>query len=441
MNDENIKEQVELIREVFVYAHRYKGRTFVFQIDYGIISHSYFPTLIKDLVTLEQIGIKIVLVPGAKEHIDDILTRYGIEWKCLGGVRITSPQAIPFVKMAAFDAANTLMTILTGHNVSAVIGNWVRARAIGVHEGVDYQEAGKVERLKTELLLPMVREGNVPILPCIGWSAAGKPYNVSSRELAASLARELHADKLFFITDSAELSAAHYDIPDGIEVSRHGSVTRMNRAETARFLEANEWREADEEIMRVRLALHAAEGGVDRVHIVDGTVEGVILKEIFSNLGVGTMIYSNTYQSVRPMRIDDIPDVLRIMEPLVKRRILVRRGEEALRELYPDFVVYETDGSVHGCGALHYFDRNMAELAAVAVDERYEQLGIGRKLVTFLLDRARRKNVKRVFVLTTQTSDWFHALGFQPGGVDDIPEPRQKSYDRSRRSRILIYDL
>lgn len=441
MRDDSIKQQVELIREVFVYAHRFRGRTFVFQIDYGIVDHPIFVNLVRDLVMLKESGIDIVLVPGARQHIDAILNRYGIEWEMRDGVRVASSEAIPFIKMAAFDAANKLMTLLTGHGVSAVIGNWVRARAIGVRGGVDYHDAGTVEKVKRNLVLQVLEAGNIPIFPCIGWSGSGRPYNISSRELAATISTEIRAAKLFFITDGLSVEANKFSLPADVGLDESGRVSRMTLKQADEFATANRKSEHASVVDLVRLAHQATVRGVDRVHIVDGRIEGVILKEIFSNLGVGTMIYANVYQSIRPMTPADVADVFRVMEPWVERGVLVERSEKMLSETYPDYVVYETDGSIHGCAALHRYSARVGEIAGVAVDEKYEQLGIGRKLVLYLLEKARQIGLKRIFLLTTQTSDWFLNLGFEQGSIEEIPAERRAQYNPDRGSRVLVADI
>ena len=441
MPEPNVQEQVELIREVFSYANRFQGSTFVIQIDYAVLAHPYLPNLVKDLVLLKQAGINIILVPGARGRIDEVLTRYGISWECRRGVRIATAEAMPFIKMAAFDTANTLLTLLTAYSANAVIGNWVKARARGVENGVDFCESGVVERIKINQLRTVLDQGIVPVFPCIGWSSSGRPYNVSSRQLASTLASELHARKLFFITDAGALFGKDYAIPEGVDLTADGRVSRMTVSEARAFLEVNRGSEAETMYELVEFAYASGVHGVERIHIVDGRIEGVILKEIFSNLGLGTMVHANIYQSVRSMRQEDAADVYRLMRPQVEQGVLVQRTEERLSELYPDFVVYETDGTIHGCAALHQFPSGVAEIAGVAVDPRYSHLGIGHKLISFLVEKARRLGLNRVFVLTTATSDWFHALGFREASRGDLPQNRQLHYDEGRRSRVLVLDL
>ncbi len=441
MESEDIKQHVDLIREVFLYAQRFRGGTFVLHIDYAINAHGLLAELVKDLVLLQQSGIRMVLVPGASQRIDEILARYQLESTKHAGVRISRPEAIPFIKMAAFDVANHLMTLLTARGTNAVIGNWVRARSMGVRDGVDYGDTGTVDRIKLEHVRKVLDDGLVPIFPCVGWNAAGKPYNISSRELAQELAVHLGAEKLFFVAEFNGITAEEYALDERFEVTGDRRVPRMDVAEAKRFLELNAGRSELAGVELVRRGVAAARAGVTRVHIVDGRIVGVLLKEIFSNLGVGTMIHANVYESIRPMQAEDISDVLRIMRPLVKSGVLVQRGEQALRERLDDYVVFETDGTVYGCGALHECSGGTAELAAIAVDARHGERGTGRKIVEYLIARARRRGFRQVFALTTQTYDWFSIHGFYPGGVRDLPPARRERYDRSRNSRVLLYDL
>jgi amino-acid N-acetyltransferase len=174
---------------------------------------------------------------------------------------------------------------------------------------------------------------------------------------------------------------------------------------------------------------------------VDGREDGAILRELFSNLGSGTMLYTDEYESIRPLRSSDIPVILKLMDPLMRQGILVRRNAEQILEKKADFAVFEIDGSVHACGALHDRGEAQGEIAAVATDPLYADMGLGRRVVGYLVDKARKKGFRRVFVLTTHTQDWFESLGFREAAVDSLPERRRKVYDRERRSKIFALDL
>jgi len=439
MDGESTTEPVDQIREVFSYLERFKGCLFVFKIDYAIVDHPLFPLLIRDLVRLHRLGIRIVLVAGARQRIDDILAVYGITSSSVKTVRISSPEAMPFIKMAAFDAATRVMTLLSGASVSAVIGNWVRARSLGVVDGVDYQNSGTVDKIRVDLVERALSEGLVPIFPCIGWNALGDPYNLSSNELARSLSIELKAEKLFFVTDSGGIEETGYLLPETVTRDASGRISRLDLDQAAALLELN--RSGAEGASWYELLSHAyatCRAGVKRVHVVDGRIEGVVLKEVFTSLGSGTMVYANEFERIRPMRTEDIPDVLRIMQPFIRSGTLVPRDEHTLERQSRDYVVYELDGAAHGCGSLHLYPGGFGEIAAVAVDHGFVQLGIGNRIVSYLMDKARRDGVEKLFLLTTGASDWFLQLGFVPGELSMLPEEKRRSYDRARNSRIMI---
>lgn len=441
MNDDPIAGHVELIREVFLYATRFQGGTFVIQIDDGPLEHPFLPRLLKDLVLLKEAGIRICLIPGAKNRIDELLAQYKIPWTTHHGIRVASEAAMPFVKIAAFDSASKLMTHLAELETTAVIGNWVRARGIGVLDGVDFQQTGMVERVDEELIHKTLEEGFVPIFPPVGWSLAGRPYSISSRELGATIAIALKAQKLFFVALGTRSLPETFLLPSGVEKDPDGRVSRMTVQETEDFLAMNRERREEHPYELYSLAHRAGRNGIERTHIVDAEVEGVILKEIFSNAGVGTMIHANVYQSIRPMGQEDIPDVLRIMQLWIARGVLVKRSEEELLNRSEDYVVYESDGSIRGCGAMHIYQNHLAEIAGLAVEPHFARQGIGRRIAAYLIQRARELRIDRLFVLTTQTTDWFEQLGFTAGTPEDLPQERRSDYDEKRKSRVLIFDV
>jgi len=441
MDEIKHREQVDLIREVFYYQNRFDGKTIVLKIDYPILNAPHFPQLLKDLAMLRATGIEIILVPGAREWIDAVLKEYDIESAYVDGIRIATQDSIPFIRMAAFDVANRLMTLLTAFQANAVIGNFVRARGIGVVDGVDFQNSGRVEKILNEPLQQILDQGMIPIFPCIGWNAAGKPYNLSSDDIAMAVAEALQAEKLFFVTDSDGVMETRFELPPGLVKNSDGLVARLSLEEAEEVLHLNAGN-PDPDLKYLALALTACRKGTERAHVVDGRLEGAILREIFSNLGIGTMIYGNNdYESIRPMKADDIGDVLRLMEPLVQEGILITRSEDELAARHGDFVVYSIDDVVHACGALHDYGEGQGEIAAIATNPVYGHLSMGRKIVSYLVEKAARIGMTRVFVLTTRTIDWFEQLGFVEADFASLPARKRETYNHARKSRIFALEL
>ena len=443
---DNHFSQVELIREVFHYQNRFEGSTMVFKIDFPITEDPGFSYLVKDLALLAKTGFKIVIVPGAKESIDAILEQhhivstYGVSEDSAKPARITGAQAMPFVEMAAFHVATRFMTFLSGSRVDAVIGNFVRARGLGMVNGTDMEHTGTVDKIYIDSISRVLNLGMIPILPCIGWSPTGKPYNVSSDEIALAVSAALGAIKLFIVSVHGGIRREYVAVPQDIAARDDGTVIRLTPQEAENSIAASNNGEP-QMLNELKLALRASRAGVDRVHIIDGRAEGAVLRELFSNLGAGTMVYADKYESIRPLHSRDLPDILRLMEPLMQTGCLIRRTAEQILEKKDDYAVYEIDGSVHACGALHDWGEGQGEIAAVAADPLYAGMNLGRQIVGYLMEKARKNRMNRVFVLTAHTHDWFESIGFSESAVDSLPERKRRVYDHARKSKIFGRDL
>ena len=426
----------ENVRDVIRYLQKFKNALLVIYLDDKTISSPLFSSHIRDIALLHQAGLKVVLIPGARRRIDEVLNNAQIKWTYEENIRVTTPDAMPLIKMAAFDVSNTVMTSLAANNITAVIGNWVRARGKGVLNGFDYGTAGEIDKLETESIRTVLNDGFIPIFPCIGWNAAGHPYNISSMLLAKQVAINLKADKLFFMMFHEEIKADNYVIPEGFSLSETGNIPAMDLEEVERFLKENG--SASSEFKNLmKASQEACRAGVTRVHILNGNKDGVLPCEIFSGLGSGTMIYSSDYGKVRPMIQTDIPSVLSIMRPFIETGKLLPRSEEQLAADLADYVVFELDGGVHACASLHFYEDGQAEIAAVAVDENYAHMGIGPKLMDNLIEQATEADASSIFIMTTQTADWFEQLGFEEDKIDSIPEERRAIWNRARNSKVF----
>ena len=436
-NPRNIK--ANQIRDVLRYANKFRNATVGIYLDDEVIDSPLFLSHMQDIALIHQSGLKVVIVPGARRRIDQILSDSRISCRYQNGIRITEEDAMPLIKMAAFDVSNIVMTSLAAHQITATIGNWVRARSKGVIDGIDYGTAGEIDKLQTEAILNTLQSGFVPIFPCIGWNSSGKPYNISSVSLAKQIAINLKADKLFYLTKNAEITKDDFIISKKIGFSEFNDVPAMDLDELKIFLEDN--KNTSQKNLKIISLLKAAgeacRNGVIRSHILNGSLEGALPCEIFSDLGSGTMIYSRDYGGLRPMQLQDIPAVLSVMSPFIQKKILLPRTSHDLEEKLSDYIVYEIDGCIRACAALHEYKDDQAEIAGIAVDENFSSLGIGPKLVDYLIDRSKKQNKASVFILTTRTSDWFEHLGFKPDTVESLPEERRALWTPERNSKVF----
>ncbi len=417
------------MRELFSYVERFRNDRFVVKIDDGIVRHDAFDSFVEDLAHVARVGVRLLLVAGARGRIEEILARYGMSGELIDGTRISPPAAMPLIEMAAFDVATKIMTRVTGYGIDAVIGNWVRARTLGVVNGVDYLNTGEVDRIELRHVERLLDDGVVPIFPCIGWNRRGEPYNISSDRLAGDLAVAVGATKLLFCL------AGPTRLPDRITADEAEALS-ARPAETP----TDPKTDASESVL-LEVSARVCRAGVDRVQIIDGTTDGMLLREVFTNIGAGTMIYASEYASIRPFRPSDATAVLRIMQPAIRNGRLLPRSVADIESCADRLVVYTIDGTVHGVAGFASIGEHEGEVFALAVDDAVADLGVGKELVEYLLDRAQKEGFARVFALTTQAYDWFLRWGFRGATVADLPPSRRKSYDCTRNSRILVREL
>lgn len=435
--------QTERIRDVIRYIKKFKETTIVIRLSDNVLMHPLFSSHIHDLALLYNLGIHLIIIPGAQNHISQVLNAYHVPWELKKGIRTTTEQAMDFIKMAAFDTSNRIMTALSSEHLNAVIGNWVRARGRGVVDGIDFGSAGFVDKIDITSLKRVISDGFIPILPCVGWSSIGKPYNIASTELATTVAIAIKAEKLFFLSCGTTISIDDYTFPPESALSPEGRLAAMPVDSINSFIDLNrQLKESNPDLIELlQQSQHACKNGVLRTHILDATIDGVIPAEIFSELGAGTMIYQNDYGIFRAMKKEDIPAVLSLMNPFVEKDILLPRTQENFDQCFNDYLIFEIDGGVRACGALHIYPNNTGEIAGLAVDELYAHMGVGPKLMLNLITKAKNLKLTQLFVLTTQTADWFERFGFKKTEVSHLPEQRKAKWSEKRGSLVLMLNL
>ena len=494
MQETIIHEKAERIRDVVRYMRRFKNAIIVIYIDEAVLDTPLMLNHIKDICLLHEAGLKPIIVPGASKRIDQVLSSAGIKWTYHQGSRITTANAIPLIKMAAFDVSNQIMTAFAGEKKTALIGNWVRARSKGVIDGLDHATSGEIDKLDTDAVRTVLDNGFIPIFPCIGWNATGKPYNISSIQLAEQIASHLQADKLFYLVSNAEIGPKNFSVPEDISVSPDNAIPAMDLEQLDEFIKINEHlvtkntpterlvnsgnsgenlansterlvefpgyinktteRSVSECVSRettdcdkakilelLKLAKNACENGVSRVHILNACLDGTIPCEIFSDLGSGTMIYKSNYGGIRNMTKDDISSVLSVMQPFIKSGILLPRTPQMLGEQYSHYIVYELDGAIRACASLVPYADGQMEIAGVAVEKTWSHIGIGPKLISYLIEKAKKQNASSVFILTTQTADWFEQMNFVPDTIESLPTKRKEKWSPERGSKVMRLKL
>jgi amino-acid N-acetyltransferase len=201
---------------------------------------------------------------------------------------------------------------------------------------------------------------------------------------------------------------------------------------------------AGEMLSRATHAAAACAAGVERVHIVSGREDEGLLAEVFSNEGIGTLVYANEYEQIRPAKKKDIRAIQRLTKKAVEAEELIRRTRTEIEKNLADYYILEIDKNPVACVALHiYPGQHQGELASLFVHPAHENLGLGRKMVQFIGDKAREAGLTELITLSTQAFNYFQSkAGFVEGTPDNLPPTRRAKYDQSgRNSKVLMKKL
>ena len=244
------------------------------------------------------------------------------------------------------------------------------------------------------------------------------------------------------------LDEAVVDFAKGIGVAK--IITLLEEAILIDGHPAHAIRAADAESLFSRTDKHGADllmsaakaclDGVPRVHVLNGRRQGVLVDELFSNEGVGTMVHADSYRLIRPLREEDIPELLGMIGRSVRRTKLVERTYEDIQSKIGDFHVLAIDDNVVGCVALHEYQAEAcAEVACLYVKQAHERRGYGIELVRHAESVAKSRGIPRVFALSNRASDFFiNRLGYSQATLEVLPAARRKQYEESGRDSLIL---
>ncbi len=420
------------------YVHAHRGRTFVVAFGGEAVRSADLPSLVHDLALLHALGIRLVVVAGARPQIEARLKAAGLRAPVRAGRRVTSRAALACVKEAAATVRVELEALfsmglpgtpMAGARVRVASGNFVVARPLGVVGGVDYGFTGEVRRIDAEGIGQRLRDGAVVLLGPLGYSLTGELFNLATLEVAQATAAALSADKLVLLVEG-RWRRGDRGLPAELNPEAARSWLERQGRRTPRALRA-----------ALRTAVGAVEQGVPRVHLVPRHLDGGLLLELFQRDGIGTLLTEQPFEDIRDARPEDLPSLRELLEPLERDGILRPRGAEGLEQELDCFAVVERDGAVVACAALYPGpEGGGAELGAVAVHPSERRRAHAARLLAYLEQRARALGQRRLLALTTRAPHWFLEHGFRPGHPEDVPEARRGSL-RRRGSRVFVKDL
>ncbi|HEU5069397.1 MAG TPA: amino-acid N-acetyltransferase [Verrucomicrobiae bacterium] len=420
------------LRGILQYIPRFRDKVFVLALDGAVVTDENFANLLLDVAVLRSLNIRVVMVHGAAAQIKALAAEQHVAPSNLDGGGITDAATLKLALTAANRLTHEILEGLSANDLRAVTTNSIIAHPLGILQGVDHLFTGKVERIDVEMLQKLLDGGVIPVVPPLGFDGDGRTYRVNSDSVAVALAEALRATKLIFITTT-----------DGIRVGDQ-MIRQMLVGELESVLALQRNAIPPDTLSKAVHAVAACKAGIPRVHIINGRVDEGLLAEVFSNEGIGTLIYANEYQQIRRAMKKDVRSILNLTKASVATTELVKRTRAAIEKQLGDYYLFEIDKNTVACIALHvHADQKKGELACLYVSPSHENQGIGRKLIQFIETKARELGLTELIALSTQAFNYFQSkAGFAEGTPDDLPPARREKYDQSgRNSKVLVKKL
>lgn len=435
-NSLNATNFVAWFRSVAPYINAFRGKTFVIAFGGEVVADGKFVELTHDFNLLAALGIRLVLVHGARPQIEQHLARNNLGDTYHHGIRLTDAETMQCVKEAVGRVRVEIEALLSmglanspmaNADIRVAGGNFITAQPIGVINGVDLQHTGCVRKVDVAALNDRMDFGEVVLLSPLGYSPTGEVFNVTLEDVATATAIALDADKLVFLMDT-----------DGVQDKKGALLNELTIAQAQEILSAKR-KLPDDVSLYLPCAVRACEAGVARAHLISRHTDGAVLQELFSDDGIGTMVVESTLNTLRAATIEDIGGILELLRPLEADGILVRRSRELLEQEIERFVVLEHDHRIMGCAALYPFpDEAAAELACLAVGVQYRDRGYGEAILKDMIAIARSQGMKKLFILTTRTAHWFLERGFVESDIGELPAQKKLLYNYQRKSKVFV---
>lgn len=423
------------LRGILNYVPRFLGQTFVISLDGSIIENENLPNLLLDIAVLRSLQINVVIAHGISKQLTELSSGRGIEISNADGSGVTDNATLDLAIRASSRSSHQILEALTQSGLKCAITNSVRSTPIGIIKGVDFLRSGKVDRVDAEFLTHLISKSIIPIIQPIGFDRNGHTFRINSDLLAIEVAFALNATKTIFVTER-----------DGLEIE--GEFARQLSVDTLESkLESSSTGGAIKEpfISKAKHALAGVKGGIARIHILNGNIHDGLIREVFSNEGVGTLVYGNEYQQIRQATRSDVPRIYNLTTGSVEKEELARRSIESIEQDIHNFYVYEIDGNLVGSVLITRFedDASSAEINALFVHPLYQRQGIGSKLTNFACLKLKDLGVEQVLALSTQSVGFFETIsGFIESKPDSLPASRQASYvSQNRNSKIFAKTL
>ncbi|MGM0632009.1 MAG: amino-acid N-acetyltransferase [Pseudomonadota bacterium] len=425
---------IEWFRHSSSYINAHRRKVFVLLLPGEALEHQNFSNIVHDITLLHSLGVRLVLVQGARPQIDAALTAAGLEPRYHDGLRITGAEELQFVKQTVgslsidLDAQFSMglaNSPMHGADIRTSRGNYITARPLGVIDGVDFALTGVVRKVDADGIREHLDERSIVLINNVGYSPTGEVFNLSAEDVATEVAVALKADKLILFVPGSGVCN-----PVG---ERQSTLNPVAAEALMKELRMTDHQTAE----ALRAAVAACRKQIQRCQLISYARNGALLEELFTREGSGTLVSNERFEELRQATIDDVGGILELIKPLEERGVLVRRSRDLLEAEIDFFKVIERDGMIIACAAIYPLDETCGEIACIAIHRDYQDNGRGEHLMRALEVEALRLGLSEVIVLTTQTAHWFRERGFVPMEVSELPVARQQMYNFQRNSKAF----
>ncbi len=420
------------LRGILEYVPLYQNQTFVISIDGSVVGCDNFSDIITDIAVLRSLGINVVVVHGIGSQLKKAAAERGVEISDVYGTNVVDDATLNLAKEISANLSQTIIDAFATRNINCVCTNAVRATEVGIISGVDYLNAGRIEKVDFHVLQNLLSLGMIPIISPMAVNAQGRLFRMNSDDLAAELAMGLSASKLIYMTETR-----------GLLLGAERAVA-FPIAEVKHILAERESLVDPRVLSKVKCAVKALESQrTPRAHILDGREFACLLTELFDKVGCATMIYADEYQRIRRATDDDVSQIFNITSVSAKTQNLVFRSREEIAAKIGSYFVYEMDASIIGVVSLLDLGGGCAELASLHVQPFYQGNGVGKKMVEFVKMKAAERGFKKLFSLSTKSAPFFTAAcGFREVEPAELPAARLEKYRAAgRNSKVFLFAL
>jgi len=432
---EKTQEWVRWFRHASPYINSQRNQVLVIALGGDALLHSNLDNIVHDISLLNSLGVRLVLVFGARPQIDSILEKNKISSRFHHNLRVTEDHIIQHVleaygrvrsELEAKLSMGVINSPMHGAKLKVVSGNYVMAKPYGVMDGVDLGLTGNVRSIDSISIHRHLDEGSVVLISSTGYSISGDIFNLGYEELASDVAVKLCADKIIYFGEH-----------NGVKDCNGQLIPQLTVKAAQALASKHQSRYSQQQYNQLFSSAKACDSGVNRAHIISFVHDGALLKELFTRDGNGTMVSVDEFDQVRPACPEDTNGILNLIQPLEEQGFLVRRSRERLETELDYFLVEVRDNAIIACVGLYPFPNEQSgELSCFAVDPEYRQKGRGDRLLRAVEERAKNQNLLKLFVLTTKTEQWFKERGFNLIAQGSLPG--DKSYNTNRNAKVLM---